>query len=56
MPDIGEDKNGERVCRGCVGEGFLRALIDRDGVVGECAFCGADDEPTEYLITQMIAG
>ncbi len=46
MPDIGDDDDVERVCRGCVGEDHLRALINRDGVVAECTFCGADEEAT----------
>lgn len=44
---MADDENDEvRVCRGCVGEDFLRRLIDRDGVVAECPFCGADEEST----------
>lgn len=47
---MADDKDDEeRVCRGCVGEDFLRGLIDKDGVVAECAFCGAEEEATITL-------
>jgi hypothetical protein len=46
---MADDKDEERVCRGCVGEDFLRGLIDKDGVVAECAFCGAEEEATITL-------
>ncbi len=42
----GDEDDVERICCGCVGEDLLRGLIDRDGVVAECAFCGADEEST----------
>lgn len=46
MPDVNDDEDLERVCRGCVGEDFLRGVIDRDGAVAECDFCGAVEEAT----------
>jgi len=52
MSDVHED--GERICRGCVGEDFLRGMIDRDGVVAECAFCDADEDAT--ITVEELAG
>ena len=46
---VDDNDDDERVCRGCVGEDFLRGLIDKDGVEAECAFCGAEEEATITL-------
>ncbi len=31
------------VCRNCVGDSYLRGLIDNQGMQGDCEYCDADE-------------
>lgn len=41
--DDGDDE--KRICHLCIRDGFLSALIAKDGVIGECSYCNDDEEP-----------
>ena len=50
MPELGDsmsdsdDEDAVRICHNCVDEPFLKALIERDAAVGDCGYCGDDEE------------
>ncbi|MBG6119345.1 MULTISPECIES: RES family NAD+ phosphorylase [unclassified Sphingobium] len=41
---MADDEEAQRICHRCVGDFHLKALIVKDGAVGECSYCAADDE------------
>ncbi|UCU94925.1 RES family NAD+ phosphorylase [Hydrogenophaga taeniospiralis] len=45
-PDDLEALTSKRICCNCVGEPFLRALIDKEGTVSECEYCGDETSNT----------
>jgi RES domain len=45
-PEVLEALTSKRICCNCVGESFLRALIEKDGVVSECEYCEDDTANT----------
>ena len=38
------DSDDTKICANCVGESFLRSLIEQDGTIDECSYCGATEE------------
>lgn len=36
----------KRICHQCVSDGYLSAIIEKEGVVGECSYCSDDEQPT----------
>lgn len=41
---MADDEDGKRICHQCVGDSHLKALIVKDGAVGECSYCADDEE------------
>ena len=39
------ENDDRKICHHCVGEAYLSALIETDGEVGTCSYCGEEEEP-----------